>query len=50
MATRWLALRLLMSWELIYGTGCGKFKWKENGKSPIVLVFGPGNRIGVVEL
>ena len=31
-----------MSVELIYGTGCGKFKWKEKGKSPNVLVFGPG--------
>ena len=35
-----------MSDELIYGTGCGKFKWKENGKSPMVLVFGPGIPIG----
>lgn len=35
-----------MSVELIYGTGCGKFKWNEKGKSPMVLVFGPGMPMG----
>lgn len=46
MATLWLALRPLISDDVIYGTGCGRFKWKENGRSPIVLVFGPGMPIG----
>ena len=36
----------MISAELIYGTGWGKFKWKEKGKSPMVLVLGPGIPIG----
>lgn len=31
-----------MSDDVICGTGWGKFKWNEKGRSPIVLVFGPG--------
>ena len=35
-----------MSDELICGTGWGKFKWNEKGRSPMVLVFGPGIPMG----
>ena len=33
---------VFISVEVIWGTGCGKFKWNEKGRSPIVLVLGPG--------
>lgn len=41
-ATLWLLLKLFISEEVIWGTGCGRFRWNENGRSPIVLVLGPG--------
>ena len=31
-----------MSEEPICGTGCGRFRWKENGRSPMVFVLGGG--------
>lgn len=46
MAHLWWALRFLISFAFIYGTGCGRFKWNEKGRSPIVLVFGPGRGSG----
>ena len=46
MATLWLALMPFMSEEVIWGTGCGRLRWNEKGKSPIVLVFGPGMPLG----
>ena len=41
-ATRWLAFRPLISEDPICGTGWGRFRWNENGRSPMVLVFGGG--------